>query len=117
MDEEMNAGGDLVLFHLLTGETIVGKALHTMTDEDVEVVLKNCIRLESVPTPNGIQVMVLPYGNFCDGAKIVLNALAIAWSGIPNDQITSEYNRVFGSGIVVPPAAGKIVDVAGIPLQ
>ena len=50
---------------------------------------------------NGVQVQIGPYSAFTD-KPISLNKSSVMYIAEPNTDILNSYNKMFGSGLIVP---------------
>lgn len=87
-------------FKLISGEDVIGAVKNTA---------ENCYVLESPatilmqPSPEGrVNMAIMPFMAYTGDSDVVIFKHAIAAEGDPDQQVVNEYNRIFGSGIVVP---------------
>lgn len=88
------------VFKLINGEDVIGEVFNTYAEH---VELKNPAQIVLQQSQQGVGVGLAPYMPFVEG-NLELKKSAIAAEGLPVDQMKNEYNRIFGSGIVVAPA-------------
>ena len=84
-------GGDEIL-----AEQHSGSAEHYELKDPAAIVLQR--------TEQGVGVALAPYMPYVEGNLNLMKA-SVAAVGTPNQQMINEYNRIFGSGIVVAPAS------------
>lgn len=88
------------VFKLMHGEEII--AMTKRIDFGYELTDPAAIVIQQ--TEKGIGVVLAPYMPYAE-SKITLYESAIGTEGIPNKNLESEYNRIFGSGIELVPAS------------
>lgn len=88
------------VFKLVNGEDLIGEVFNWY---DSHVELKNPAQIVLQQTQQGVGVGLAPYMPFVEG-NLELSRSAIAAQGEPKQEMANEYNRIFGSGIVVAPA-------------
>lgn len=88
------------VFKLINGEDLIGEVFN-FYDQHIE--LKNPAQIVLQQTQQGVGVGLAPYMPFVEG-NLQLKRSAIAAEGEPKQEMSNEYNRIFGSGIVVAPA-------------
>jgi hypothetical protein len=89
------------VFKLINGEDLIGEIF---TSYDNRFVIKNPAQIVLQQTQQGVSVALAPYMPFVEG-HLDLYRSAITAEGIPKQEMSNEYNRIFGSGIVVAPAS------------
>lgn len=86
------------VFKMINGEEVISEVLNELADV---YELKNPASIMLQPTQSGAMgVGIAPYMPYVDG-NVSLRKNAIAAEGEPEQKMTNEYNRIFGSGIEV----------------
>lgn len=88
------------VYKLINGEDLIGEVFNVYADY---VELKNPAQIVLQQSERGVGVGLAPYMPFVEG-NLELKKSAIAAEGQPKQEMANEYNRIFGSGIVVAPA-------------
>jgi hypothetical protein len=89
------------VFKMINGEEIISEVFNEYADF---YELKNPASIMLQPTQSGAMgVGIAPYMPYVTG-NCNLRKTAIAAEGEPEQKMTNEYNRIFGSGIEVVPA-------------
>ena len=88
------------VFKLLDGTELLAEVFNSY---DKHHELKNPAAIVLQQTQQGVSVALAPYMPYAEG-NIRLMRSAIAAECEPNLQMTTEYNRIFGSGIQIVPA-------------
>lgn len=88
------------VFKMINGEDLIGEVVGNF---DAFVEMKNPAQIMLQQTQTGVGVGLAPYMPYVDG-NLQLSRSAIAAEGEPKKEMVNEYNRIFGSGIVVAPA-------------
>ena len=88
------------VYKLINGEDLIGEVFNVYADY---VELKNPAQIVLQQSERGVGVGLAPYMPFVEG-NLQLKKSAIAAEGEPKQEMSNEYNRIFGSGIVVAPA-------------
>ena len=101
---------DIIAMKLITGEEILGEL---ESQSETEYVLVNPVGIAVVRGQNGQpSVGFAPFPLHAEqktGATIALAKKNIVYSYTPAEDFITNYNQVFGSGIVVPPEKKLIV--------
>lgn len=87
------------MFRLTSGEDIIAEVSNT-NDQSYE--LKNPVQIVMHPTPDG--KVSIGFGQFipyADGGRLQLNKSYVGAEAEVDQSMTNEYNRIYGSGIVV----------------
>lgn len=90
---------------LVTGEDIIAQV---MTMADGRLILKNPVQLRMVPPQiAGSQPSMgfVPFPNFAQQNKessLTVEPLHVVYVYVPDENISENYNSMFGSGIVTP---------------
>lgn len=96
---------NIKVFKMINGEEIISDVT---SDTEAGYELSNPASIMLQPTQNGAMgVGIAPYMPYVEG-KVLLRKTAIAAEGEPEQKMTNEYNRIFGSGIEVV-SAGALV--------
>lgn len=95
---------DIKVIRLISGEELMGEI--TEDDEDTYRVKNVCQIASSYADPTSATARIgiapfLPYTKVKDG--LTLNKSYVGFVIEPVNELLSEYNKVFGSGIVLPP--------------
>lgn len=88
------------VFKLLDGTELLAEVFNSY-DQFHE--LKNPAAIVLQQTQQGVGVALAPFMPYVEG-NLNLMKSSIAAEGEPNLQMSNEYSRIFGSGIVVAPA-------------
>lgn len=89
---------DIKLYKLNSSEEIMCTVVST---EDTTVTIKDSVLLIYRQAKEGaMSVGFAPFMPYADG-DIILNKSSIASSSTPKQDLADEYNRIFGSGIVI----------------
>jgi hypothetical protein len=88
-------------YKLINGEELIAE-IHNETAECI--VLKSAASIVLQQTKDGMGVGLAPYMPYVKG-NIELHKQSIAASGDPDPNMVNEYNRLFGSGLVMAPAS------------
>ena len=89
---------EVKVFKTINGEEIITEVVDV---KETYYVMKEPATLVLQETETGVKVGLLPYMPYANG-NIALYANSVMAEAIPADSLISEYNRVFGSGIVTP---------------
>lgn len=85
-------------YKLDTGEVVIGDLI----SEDGTIELKNAVQLVIHDAGEGrVGIGMQPFIPFTKDT-IVLNSILIQASFVPDEQIVREYDKLFGSGLVLP---------------
>ena len=85
------------IFKMINGEVMMGD----VTDDNPEYYIVNepaTVLLQE--RDGGVGVGIAPYMPYAEG-KIKIRTTALAAEGDPDQKLVNEYNRLFGSGIVI----------------
>ena len=91
---------NIKIVKLFNGEELIGEY-----DEKTNVI-KNPVIMIPV---NKEQIAFQPWLPYAEDKEYQLNETMIIITATPSSTILNEYNRVFGSGIVVPSAKSNII--------
>jgi hypothetical protein len=98
---------DIIGYRLISGEHVIGE-LKSETESTVE--LKNAVTIDLYQTQNGgVGVNLTPMKYFSEDKDVVLKNDHIMFDFILKTDILNEYNKVFGSGLIVPKKEGLII--------
>jgi len=97
---------DIQVFKMINGEEIIGEVFNVFGD-CFEITEPAQILLQRDPKTGGVGVAIAPYMPYADG-NVRIYKSAIGSSCKPSSDLVNEYNRIFGAGIIVPPAQGII---------
>lgn len=89
------------VFKMISGEEIISEV---KVEGAIGYELENPATIVMQQTQQGVGVGIAPYMPYAEG-KVFLHKTAIAAAGTPDQNMTNEYNRIFGSGIVTAPAS------------
>lgn len=91
---------DVRIFKLSTGEDVVAEVA---TIEEAYIRVKNpmVVMLRQDPSGGGMKAGMIPFAPFADGDTVSIYAHAVVAGYSPAQDMLNEYNRIFGSGIVV----------------
>jgi len=89
------------IFKLITGEELISKVT---SGSDIGYHLDNPASILVKQTNSGMGIALAPFLPYSKDT-VYLFKHAIALEGDADDQLVNEYNRIFGSGIVVAPAS------------
>jgi topoisomerase IA-like protein len=91
---------DITVIKMMNGEEIITKVVKedesTFTCEKPAIIM-----LSPNQKGNGVQVQIGPYSAFTD-KPISLNKSSVMYIAEPNTDILNSYNKMFGSGLIVP---------------
>ena len=91
---------DVTVIKMMNGEEIITKVVKedesTFTCEKPAIIM-----LSPNQKVNGVQVQIGPYSAFTD-KPISLNKSSVMYIAQPNTDILNSYNKMFGSGLIVP---------------
>ena len=90
---------DIKILKLSSGEEIVSE----IVDNDTTYTLKNAVTIVYKQTDKGLGSGLAPYMPFATG-DVTLYKSNVAATAEPSKDMLNEYNRIFGSGIIVAPA-------------
>ena len=98
---------NIKVFKLISGEELIAEVFATY---EAYMNVKNPAQIVLQQTGQGVSVALAPYMPYIEG-NVNLQRHAVAAEGEPNQQMANEYNRIFGSGIVVA-SASALADLA-----
>lgn len=85
------------IFKMINGEVIIGEVI----SEGAEVyVLKSPAEIGLQQAASGVSVGIADYMPYATG-NLTVRVGAIAAEGAPDEKLVNEYNRIYGSGIVI----------------
>jgi len=87
---------DIKIFKLMSGEELLGE-ITEKTDDGI--VVKNAVSIVYQQTEKGLGAGLAPFMPYVED-PVTIKEHAIASSGIPNKDMSNQYNSIF-SGIVV----------------
>lgn len=94
---------DITLLRLTTGEELVCKNMGEQRYSKIAILIPN--------GQGGIGIM--PWMPYVKGTQddngVVISDSVIAFRGEPVDDLASEYNKHFGSGLITPPTKQLII--------
>ena len=97
-DENRNTA--VVMFRLLNGDEIIGKA--GPIGNMIKVVKPAAVLIQ--PSPSGkSQMALIDFIPMAKVKEIILDPRNILFTYEPDNQVENAYNQNFGSGLVVPP--------------
>lgn len=85
------------IFKMNNGEVVIGEVLSETADH---YVLKSPANIGLQQTDSGVQVGIAEYMPYAAG-NVTLRYSAIASEAEPEQKLANEYNRLYGSGIVI----------------
>jgi hypothetical protein len=101
----------VIALKLVTGEDVLGEL---ESESETEFVIENPVGIAVVRGQNGqpnVGFSPFPlHGPQEKGATIALAKKHVVYSYTPAEDFITNYNQVFGSGIVLPPTKKLIVD-------
>lgn len=89
------------VYKLINGEELIAEVF---SEKEEVTVLKSAASIVLQQTKDGMGVGLAPYMPYVNG-NIELYKQSIAATGNPDPNMVNEYNRLFGSGIVMAPAS------------
>ena len=96
----------VVLYKFFSGEEVICTIVNE-TETSVEV--KDCVQLIYRPLEKGaMTVGFAPYQGYASG-NITIYTASLATKASPNQELTDEYNRIFGAGIVIASANDAVL--------
>ena len=97
---------DIAVLKLTTGEEVLGELLDVPEELTGHLILKNPVSIAIVRGANGQpNVGFAPFPLHAEQKKdssFIFKGSSIAYTYTPAEEFVSNYNQVFGSGIVVP---------------
>ena len=98
---------DIIGIRTLSGEHVIGE-LKSRDDTGVE--LKNAVTIDIYQTQNGgVGVNLTPLKYFSEEKDAFIKEDHIMFDFTVKTDILNEYNKVFGSGLVLPKKEGLII--------
>jgi small nuclear ribonucleoprotein (snRNP)-like protein len=98
---------EIKLIKFVSGEEVIASV--ESTDEQGSLVIKDAVTLVYRPQKDGqMSVGFAPFMPYSEG-NLTIQSSAIGVLTKANQDLSNEYNRIFGSGIVVAPANDKIL--------
>lgn len=91
---------NIVALKLLSGEDILCDLSHE-DDSSIQVENPATIVAQQSPDGRGVSVGLAPYLPFSQDKKLKIFKHAVVAVFTPDKQLSNEYNRIFGSGIVL----------------
>lgn len=91
------------LLKIITGEEIIADV--TAESGGTSITLKTpCViqLVRSDKSPDGVSMGMLPYAPYTKDHSVTLARSQVVWSEEPVEELYNQYNRLFGTGIVVP---------------
>ena len=108
------------VIRLESGETIVADITESSILTDGKTLAKNVIGIQVTMTDNkSFGIGFAPVFMFAKDSTIEIEADKIVFTANPDDQVLNQYNKIFGTGIIIPEKGilrpsvntAKIVDV------
>ena len=88
------------VYKLINGEEIITKV---KSEDDATIQCESPANIVIQDAGNGKAGLgMAPYMPYIEDKKISISKSAIASHGEPDERLAGEYNRLFGSGLVVP---------------
>jgi hypothetical protein len=90
---------------LISGEEVIADSVFS----DNTYTLTNPIQLMFQPSDRGMSVQFAPFPTFGiqkTGQKISIQSNSVVYVYEPSEDLTEQYNKIFGSGLVVPKKGG-----------
>lgn len=91
---------NIKLFRLITGEDIITEVKENLYPSETQVILEKPVQIVLQKDGEQMSVAFVPYMPMING-DVIVNKNAIVSEGNPDPELVSEYNRRFGSGIVL----------------
>lgn len=88
------------IFKMINGEVIIGEVVSEGAEQ---YVLKSPAEIGLQQAASGVSVGIADYMPYATG-NLTVRKGAIASEGEPDEKLVNEYNRIYGSGIVIAPA-------------
>lgn len=85
------------IFKMINSEVVIGEVVSEQVDH---YVLKNPANIGLQQTDSGVSVGIAEYMPYAAG-NVTLRYSAIASEAEPEQKLANEYNRLYGSGIVI----------------
>lgn len=97
----------IVALKLISGEDVMCDLTHE-DDESFEVENPAVIVAQQTADGRGMSVGLAPYLPYSKDKKMKIFKHAVSCAFIPDTQLSNEYNRIFGSGIVIAGSMPKL---------
>ena len=95
---------DILALKLITGEDVLGEL---ESESETELVITNAVGISVVRGQNGqpnVGFSPFPiHSEQVSGSTIALSKKHVVYSYIPAEDFITNYNQIFGTGLVVPP--------------
>ena len=93
---------NIKILKLGSGDDIISN----IEEKDEEIILNNPARLMMFPTEEGGMGMgLVPWCPYTDKETFTINSLHVITMFDAPEELSNEYNKQFGSGIVTPPTS------------
>ena len=89
------------VFKLINGEVVIGEVKE---ENDGFMVLKGAANIILQQNDSGVGVGIADYMPYSSG-PVTLRVSAIASEASPDSKLENEYNRIYGSGLIMASAA------------
>lgn len=87
-------------FKMISGEDVIG---NIKKEDDATYTLDAPATLLMQPSQEGrVNMGIMPYMPYVGDNMVVLFKSAVASMADPDESVEKEYNRMFGSGLIVP---------------
>lgn len=98
---------NIKLIRLSTGEDLLGDVT---INENADVVVENPCMVYVRPNQNnsGASVGITKWMPYAANKEFIIDGKFVVTLADPADDLKNEYNKIFGSGIVVAPAGLKV---------
>lgn len=94
------------VYKMVSGEEVIGVEV---SNDDFSYTVKEPASIMMQQQPDGkVGVGIAQFMPYAADKKVVINRAAVAASADPAEAMENEYNRIFGSGLVVPKKPGII---------
>ena len=91
---------DVTVFKMISGEEVMGKIIE---EQDGFYMIKEPASIQMTDQGGGkVGVGIAPYMPYAKEKKIQINKLAVAAVGSAAEEMSAEYERIFGHGLVMP---------------
>ena len=87
---------NIKIYKLLSGEELIAD----MIEDTDTITAKNAVSIVYQQTEKGLGAGLAPFMPYVED-PVVIQRSAIASSGAPNRDMLNQYNKIFGSGIVI----------------
>lgn len=92
---------EVKVYKMISGEEVIGNQI---SETDTHYTVDKPASIMMTDQGNGkVGVGIAPFMPYAEGEKVDINRLAVAASATPASEMLNEYNRIFGSGLIVPP--------------